>query len=75
MINSRDYNSLVQLHGKLEQWPHLKELVFLHKSDWVKDECKYGHFESIAPPSFEQQTYEGPDTDAETGTTDANVMV
>ncbi|CAM6094734.1 unnamed protein product [Calypogeia fissa] len=54
------------LNGKLEQWPHLKELVLLHKSDWLKDESKYGHYESIPPPSFEQQTYEGPDTDAET---------
>ncbi|KAG6554310.1 hypothetical protein Mapa_004226 [Marchantia paleacea] len=54
------------LHGSLEQWPHIKELVLIHKADWVKDESKYGHYESVPHPSFEQPTFEGPDTDIET---------
>lgn len=57
----------MQLHGDLEQWPHIKELVLIHKADWVKDESKYGHYESVPHPSFEQPTFEGPDTDIETG--------
>ncbi|CAL8150169.1 unnamed protein product [Prunus armeniaca] len=50
----------------LEQWPHLKELVQCYTTDWVKDENKYGHYESVGPPSFQNQIYEGPDTDIET---------
>jgi hypothetical protein len=33
----------------------------------VKDDCKYGHYESVASPSFQNQIFEGPDTDIETG--------
>jgi len=51
----------------LEQWPHLNELVHCYTTDWVKDENKYGHYESIGTPSFSNQIYEGPDTDIETG--------
>ncbi|XP_021802256.1 guanine nucleotide exchange factor SPIKE 1 isoform X2 [Prunus avium] len=50
----------------LEQWPHLKELVQCYTTDWVKDENKYGHYESVGPSSFQNQIYEGPDTDIET---------
>lgn len=50
----------------LEQWPHLNELVHCYTTDWVKDENKYGHYESIGSPSFSNQIYEGPDTDIET---------
>ncbi|RHN40666.1 putative dedicator of cytokinesis, DHR-1 domain, DHR-2 domain-containing protein [Medicago truncatula] len=50
----------------LEQWPHLNELVHCYTTDWVKDENKYGHYESIGTPSFSNQIYEGPDTDIET---------
>ncbi|KAM6570698.1 hypothetical protein CsatB_018683 [Cannabis sativa] len=50
----------------LEQWPHIKELVKCYSADWVKDENKYGHYESVAPVSFQNQIYEGPDTDNET---------
>ncbi|KAM1792199.1 guanine nucleotide exchange factor SPIKE 1-like [Malus sylvestris] len=50
----------------LEQWPHLKELVQCYTTDWVKDDNKYGHYESVGPPSFQNQIYEGPDTDIET---------
>ncbi|KAM1107555.1 hypothetical protein EV1_004262 [Malus domestica] len=50
----------------LEQWPHLKELVQCYTTDWVKDDNKYGHYESIGLPSFQNQIYEGPDTDIET---------
>ncbi|KAF5477312.1 hypothetical protein F2P56_003961 [Juglans regia] len=51
---------------KLEQWPHLSELVLCYTTDWVKDENKYGHYDSIGLVSFENQIYEGPDTDIET---------
>ncbi|KAL6587883.1 MAP kinase Spk1 [Orobanche minor] len=51
----------------LEQWPHLKELVQCYTTDWVKDDNKYGHYESVGPPAFQNQIYEGPDTDIETG--------
>lgn len=51
----------------MEQWPHLKELVQCYTADWVKDENKYGHYEAVGPVSFENQIYEGPDTDIETG--------
>ncbi|KAF8395538.1 hypothetical protein HHK36_019486 [Tetracentron sinense] len=54
------------LKENLEQWPHLNELVQCYKADWVKDEKKYGHYESIAPISFQNQIFEGPDTDIET---------
>ncbi|XP_019413445.1 PREDICTED: guanine nucleotide exchange factor SPIKE 1-like isoform X1 [Lupinus angustifolius] len=50
----------------LEQWPHLNELVHCYTNDWVKDDNKYGHYESIGTPSFRNQIYEGPDTDVET---------
>ncbi|XP_011000673.1 PREDICTED: dedicator of cytokinesis protein 7 isoform X1 [Populus euphratica] len=50
----------------LEQWPHLNELVQCYRTDWVKDENKYGHYESIPPVSFQNQIFEGPDTDLET---------
>ncbi|XP_050368047.1 guanine nucleotide exchange factor SPIKE 1 isoform X2 [Argentina anserina] len=50
----------------LEQWPHLKELVQCYTTDWVKDDNKYGHYESVGPPAFQNQIYEGPDTDIET---------
>lgn len=51
----------------MEQWPHLHELVQCYRADWVKDENKYGHYESIGPTTFQNQIYEGPDTDIETG--------
>lgn len=52
----------------MDQWPHLTELIQCYKADWLVDENKYGHYESIAPPSFQNQIFEGPDTDMETGT-------
>lgn len=54
------------LSENLEQWPHLNELVQCYKADWVKDESKYGHYESITRLSFQNQIFEGPDTDIET---------
>ncbi|CAI0457364.1 unnamed protein product [Linum tenue] len=54
------------LDDNLEQWPHLNELVQCYKTDWVKDEHKYGHYESVAHVSFQSQIFEGPDTDIET---------
>lgn len=54
------------LDENLEQWPHLNELVQCYKADWVKDENKYGHYDSIGPCSFQNQIFEGPDTDIET---------
>ncbi|KQJ85009.1 guanine nucleotide exchange factor SPIKE 1 isoform X1 [Brachypodium distachyon] len=54
------------LNENLEQWPHLNELVQCYKADFVKDDCKYGRYESVAPPSFRSQIFEGPDTDIET---------
>lgn len=56
-----------QLNENLDQWPHLNELVQCYKADWVKDETKYGHFETVASSSFQSQIFEGPDTDIETG--------
>ncbi|KAM3684141.1 hypothetical protein ACB098_11G022000 [Castanea mollissima] len=50
----------------LEQWPHLNELVQCYTADWVKDDNKYGHYDTIGTPSFSNQIYEGPDTDIET---------
>ncbi|KAK1317196.1 hypothetical protein QJS10_CPA05g00584 [Acorus calamus] len=54
------------LNENLEQWPHLNELVQCYKADWVKDESKYGHYESIPSLPFQSQIFEGPDTDLET---------
>ncbi|GMG98861.1 hypothetical protein Nepgr_000701 [Nepenthes gracilis] len=54
------------LDENLDQWPHLNELIQCHTADWVKDENKYGHYDSIRPISFQNQIYEGPDTDIET---------
>ncbi|XP_015631338.1 guanine nucleotide exchange factor SPIKE 1 [Oryza sativa Japonica Group] len=54
------------LNENLDQWPHLNELVQCYKADFVKDDCKYGRYESVAPPSFQNQIFEGPDTDLET---------
>ncbi|TXG57710.1 hypothetical protein EZV62_015539 [Acer yangbiense] len=56
------------LDENLEQWPHLNEIVQCYRTDWVKDENKYGHYESTSPPSFQTQIFEGPDTDIETET-------
>jgi hypothetical protein len=58
---------ILQVDENLEQWPHLNELVQCYRTDWVKDENKYGHYESISPVSFQNQIFEGPDTDLETG--------
>lgn len=57
----------MQFEENLEQWPHLNELVHCYTTDWVKDENKYGHYDSVGTPSFHNQIYEGPDTDIETG--------
>ncbi|AQL06955.1 Guanine nucleotide exchange factor SPIKE 1 [Zea mays] len=54
------------LNESLDQWPHLNDLVQCYKADFVKDDCKYGRYESVAPPSFQNQIFEGPDTDIET---------
>ncbi|CAL5427374.1 unnamed protein product [Camellia sinensis] len=54
------------LDENLEQWPHLNELVQCYRTDWVKDENKYGCYDSIGPISFQNQIFEGPDTDIET---------
>ena len=56
-----------QLDENLEQWPHLTELVQCYRSDWIKDDNKYGHYDSSSPVSFQNQIFEGPDTDIETG--------
>ncbi|KAK3034892.1 hypothetical protein RJ639_033255, partial [Escallonia herrerae] len=61
------------LDENLEQWPHLNELVQCYRTDWEKDESKYGHYESIGPISFQNQIFEGPDTDLETDTTDDDI--
>lgn len=61
------------LSENLEQWPHLNELVQCYKGDWVKDENKYGHYESIPSISFQSQIFEGPDTDIETELRLANI--
>lgn len=39
----------------------------------MKDESKYGHYESVASVPFQNQIYEGPDTDIETGDVDTSV--
>ncbi|WCJ32880.1 guanyl-nucleotide exchange factors GTPase binding GTP binding [Euphorbia peplus] len=54
------------LDENLDQWPHLNELVQCYKTDWVKDDNKYGHYEPVPPVSFRNQIFEGPDTDVET---------
>ncbi|CAO2824221.1 unnamed protein product [Amaranthus hypochondriacus] len=54
------------LDKDVEQWPHLNELVQCYRADWVKDENKYGHYESIGLTAFQNQIYEGADTDIET---------
>ncbi|GAB2296416.1 MAP kinase Spk1, partial [Dionaea muscipula] len=36
------------------------------RADWVKDENKYGHYESMKPITFQNQIYEEPDIDIET---------
>ncbi|GLT35797.1 hypothetical protein SLA2020_102200 [Shorea laevis] len=54
------------LDENLEQWPHLKELLQCYTSEWVKDESKYRHYESVSPPHFHNQIFEGPDTDIQT---------
>ncbi|KAL9243906.1 hypothetical protein vseg_017743 [Gypsophila vaccaria] len=54
------------LDENLEQWPHLDELIQCYGADWVKDENKYGHYESVDPITYHSQVYEGPDTDIET---------
>lgn len=61
------------LNERLEQWPHLKELIYCYRADWVKDETKYGHYESVPPPLFQNQIFECPDTDLETEVQLANV--
>lgn len=58
---------VMQFDENLDQWPHLNELVHCYTTDWVKDENKYGHYESVGTLSFHNQIYEGPDTDIETG--------
>ncbi|XWS23297.1 hypothetical protein CRYUN_Cryun29cG0109600 [Craigia yunnanensis] len=54
------------LDENLDHLPHLSELVQCYRSDWIKDDNKYGHYESISPVSFQNQIFEGPDTDIET---------
>ncbi|XP_011659040.1 guanine nucleotide exchange factor SPIKE 1 isoform X1 [Cucumis sativus] len=71
LLHRRDSTpASIKWHNKfeenLEQWPHLNELVQCYSTDWVKDENKYGHYETIGPVSFQNQIYEGPDTDIET---------
>lgn len=65
----------MQLDENLEQWPHLNELVQCYRTDWVKDENKYGHYDSIGPVQFQSQIFEGPDTDFETGKDDAMITL
>ena len=60
--------AVLQLNERLDQWPHLKELIHCYTADWIKDETKYGHYEREAPPLFQNQIFECPDTDVETGT-------
>ncbi|KNA12632.1 hypothetical protein SOVF_124320 [Spinacia oleracea] len=65
-IFSSRASGVAELDEDVEQWPHLHELVQCYRADWVKDENKYGHYESIGPTTFQNQIYEGPDTDIET---------
>lgn len=37
-----------------------------YTADWVKEDNKYGHYDTVGTPSFPNQIYEGPDTDIET---------
>lgn len=64
LVNTGEF---MQLNGNVDSWPHLKELLQSYKAEWVKDEFKYGHYDSVPTPTFEHQIFEGPDTDAETG--------
>ncbi|KAJ7561812.1 hypothetical protein O6H91_03G042400 [Diphasiastrum complanatum] len=54
------------LNENVDQWPHLRELLQCYKEDWLKDEFKYGRYDSIPHPEFQNQIFEGPDTDVET---------
>ncbi|CAN6458196.1 unnamed protein product [Victoria cruziana] len=54
------------INENLEQWPHLNELAHCYKADWVKDNSKYGHYETVGNIAFQNQVFEGPDTDIET---------
>ncbi|KAL8201438.1 hypothetical protein R6Q57_012777 [Mikania cordata] len=54
------------LDENLEHSPHLSELFQCYKTDWIKDENKYGHYENVGSISFQNQIFEGPDTDIET---------
>ncbi|KAG0603065.1 hypothetical protein M758_10G063500 [Ceratodon purpureus] len=54
------------LNGSLDGSPHLKELLNSYKSEWVKDDSKYGRYDAVPPPVFDSQIFEGPDTDLET---------
>ncbi|GAA0149942.1 guanyl-nucleotide exchange factor [Lithospermum erythrorhizon] len=54
------------LEDNLDQPPHLNELIQCHEADWIKDDGKYGHYESVGPILFKNQIFEGPDTDIET---------
>lgn len=56
------------MNGTLDGCPHLKELLQSYKSEWVKDDSKYGRYDPVPPPAFDPQVFEGPDTDLETGT-------
>ncbi|KAG0603428.1 hypothetical protein M758_10G093600 [Ceratodon purpureus] len=53
----------------------MKELLQSYIADWMKDELKYGHYESVPPPTFENQIFEGPDTDVETAYYPINHML
>lgn len=66
---------LSQLDENMEQWPHLNELVHCYKTDWVKDDSKYGHYESVSPVHLQNQIFEGPDTDIETGNISSDVWL
>ncbi|XP_020276563.1 uncharacterized protein LOC109850887 [Asparagus officinalis] len=55
-----------EINENLEQWSYLHELLPCSKDDCVKDKNKYGHHESVAPLSFQNQVFEGPDTYIET---------
>lgn len=57
----------MQLSSSIDSYPHLKELLQSYKSEWVKDDSKYGRYDPVPPPAFESQVFEGPDTDIETG--------
>eukprot|EP00850_Spirogloea_muscicola_P006481 SM000030S11490 [mRNA] locus=s30:801352:813323:- [translate_table: standard] len=46
------------LHGNLEAWPHLLELVQCYKGDLIHVDNKYGHYESVPAPPLEPQVFE-----------------